>query len=115
MLCGATLVHAQSTAAFTAADELMAARTTPPVTNIGFGAPVGESLLATQRGGADMHVSENDLKATMTDTSARNLSTGSNIINDGSFANSNGLPMVVQNTGNNVIIQNSTILHLNLQ
>ena len=38
--------------------------------------------------------------------------TGSNAINEGSFANASGLSTVVQNTGANVLIQNATILNI---
>jgi hypothetical protein len=82
----------------------------------GFAAPVKESQLAAMRGGAEVIVvNQQDLSARMSNTSASNLTTGSNTINDGSFANSNGLPIVIQNSGNGVIIQNSTILNLNLK
>jgi len=80
-----------------------------------FGAPLANARLATQRGGQDLIVNEQKLKATLTDNSASNLNTGNNIITDGALAGVNGIPMVIQNSGNNVIIQNSTILNLNLK
>ena len=46
---------------------------------------------------------------------AHHLTTGSNAISDGAFAGASGLPIVVQNSGNNVLIQNSTILNLNVK
>jgi hypothetical protein len=40
--------------------------------------------------------------------------TGNNFINDGSFTNSQGLVSVIQNSGNNVIIQSSTIVNMTM-
>ena len=100
------------------ADDKAVAKTaaTPPRVQPGFAAPLQESRLATMRGGAEVVVvNQQDLSARMSNTSASNLTTGSNVITDGSFANSNGLPIVIQNSGNGVIIQNSTILNLNLR
>jgi hypothetical protein len=79
------------------------------------GAPLSESSLAVLRGGAEVLVNQQDLSAKMSNVSASNLTTGSNSITDGSFANANGLPIVIQNSGNGVIIQNSTILNLNVK
>ena len=44
-----------------------------------------------------------------------NVTTGANFITDGAFSNAGGVPMVVQNTGNNVLIQNSTILNIQVK
>jgi hypothetical protein len=38
-----------------------------------------------------------------------------NVISGGSFANSSGLPVVIQNSGANVLIQNATVINLQLQ
>jgi hypothetical protein len=38
--------------------------------------------------------------------------TGNNTITEGSFSNASGLPMVIQNTGANVLIQNATIVNI---
>lgn len=75
-----------------------------------------EKALSETRGGA-LTVVANDLtaKGTLTDNVASHLTTGTNIIDGNSFGNAAGLPMVIQNTGNNVLIQNSTILNLNLK
>lgn len=76
---------------------------------------VDERELAQQRGGADLHLNENHASAIVRDNVATNLSTGNNSINGESFSGMSGVPMVVQNSGNNVVIQNSTILNLQLQ
>lgn len=43
------------------------------------------------------------------------VSNGNNVVGDQAFANVNGIPTVVQNSGNNVIIQNSTIVNMTFQ
>lgn len=73
-----------------------------------------DESLAEARGGADLSVNENNLDATMEGNVASNLSTGNNTITESAFSNATGIPMVIQNSGNNVIIQNSTILNLQL-
>jgi hypothetical protein len=80
-----------------------------------FGSPLKNARLEAQRGGQDLVVNDQKLKATVTDNVASNLTTGNNVISEGAFAGTNGLPMVIQNSGNNVSIQNSTILNLNLK
>jgi hypothetical protein len=40
---------------------------------------------------------------------------GSNYIANGSFANASGVPMVVQNSGSNVLIQNATIINVQMK
>lgn len=80
-----------------------------------FGTPVGHARLDTQRGGQDMILNDQKLKATVSNNSASNLNTGNNLITDGALAGANGVPMVIQNSGNNVSIQNTTILNLNLK
>jgi hypothetical protein len=78
-----------------------------------------EERLDRQRGMADTHIeltnNTNNATATVGNNTASNLTTGNNVIRDGSFSNSSGIPMVIQNTGNNVVIQNATILNLKLQ
>jgi len=76
---------------------------------------VDDRELAQQRGGADLHLNENNASAIVSDNVAMNLSTGNNSINGDSFSGMSGVPMVVQNSGNNVVIQNSTILNLQMQ
>lgn len=83
----------------------------------GWGAAVDAAALAGLRGGADTRniANTNQLSGTVGDNSAANLVTGSNSIAGGAFANASGLPMVIQNSGNNVLIQNSTIVNVQLQ
>lgn len=41
--------------------------------------------------------------------------TGSNFVGDGAFAGISGFSTVIQNSGNNVLIQNATVLNLQFQ
>lgn len=67
--------------------------------------------LATQRGGTDsMLVSLQD--GSDYGNTATNTVSGGNIIESGAFSNSSGIPTVIQNSGNNVLIQNSTIVNV---
>jgi hypothetical protein len=56
-----------------------------------------------------------DVKASLENNRAINTVNGSNIITGDAFANASGLPVAVQNSGNNVIIQNAFILNLNVK
>jgi len=76
-----------------------------------------ESGLEALRGGAaERNIDNaNTLSGMVGGNVATNLATGNNSIAEGSFANASGLPMVIQNSGNNVLIQNSTIVNVQLQ
>ena len=79
----------------------------------GLGAPVSSETLAAQRGG-DEEIVNNSIRVTgqVSGNTARNVATGANNIQDGSFANSSGITSVVQNTGANVLIQSATIVNV---
>ncbi len=81
----------------------------------GFGAAIPDDQLAANRGGHTVEINSNNLDATLTDNQAISNITGSNLITSGAFAGANGMNTVIQNSGNNVIIQNATILNLKLQ
>lgn len=66
--------------------------------------------------GKDDHINtEAVLGGTVGNNTAINTVSGNNIIDSGSFANAQGLPMVIQNSGSNVLIQNATVINLRLQ
>lgn len=67
--------------------------------------------LASQRGGTDTHNDARIDGAVATNT-AVGVVTGANSIDAGSFANMAGIPVVIQNSGANVLIQNATIINL---
>lgn len=76
--------------------------------------PVALSVLAASRGGTQVF-NEMNLNGVVADNQAINLTTGGNTIAEGAFANASGLPMVVQNSGNNVLIQNATIVNVQVK
>lgn len=76
---------------------------------------IDDATLATSRGGSDSYLNQNNSTGTVQANVAENLTTGSNTISQSAFSNSSGIPIVIQNSGNNVLIQNSTILNLQLQ
>lgn len=77
---------------------------------------VDSRALAEQRGGSDAaSLSDMKLNGVVTDNRASNLTTGNNIITDGALAGVSGVPLVVQNSGNNVLIQNATIINVQLK
>lgn len=53
-----------------------------------------------------------ELDGTLSDNTAINSVTGGNTISNGAFASANGLTTAIQNSGNNVLIQNSTIVNV---
>ena len=78
-----------------------------------FGIALDADSLDTYRGGAQVH-NDMQLNGTTADNSARDVTTGTNTIGTGSFANMSGLPVVIQNSGANVLIQNAVILNLQM-
>lgn len=96
----APLVHAQSAA---------------PASPSGFTArAVDSATLAGQRGGSTLVRNDMNLTGTTADNTARNVNTGDNAISAGAFANMSGMPVVIQNSGANVLIQSAVILNLQM-
>lgn len=82
---------------------------------LALGMPVAPEQLAAQRGGFEVVQNDLQLNGAVANNSAVNVASGHNIISEGSFAHASGFPMVVQNTGSNVLIQNATIINLQVQ
>ena len=80
----------------------------------GFNQPVEADKLADYRGGTALASSDMQLSGTTANNTAVNVATGTNAISAGSFSNMSGLPIVIQNTGSNVLIQNAVILNLQM-
>jgi len=88
-----------------------------------FGAPVSASQLADQRGGAEtlsvdldeIHNEINENALLSENTVGSHVTTGANSISGGAFAGSSGISTVIQNTGNNVIIQDSTLVNVTMK
>ncbi|HJV01713.1 MAG TPA: hypothetical protein VJ752_14310 [Burkholderiaceae bacterium] len=78
-------------------------------------APVATERLAQLRGGTETVWNDMKLNGTVAGNSAVNVATGANIITNGSFSNASGLPVAIQNSGANVLIQNATIINVQLQ
>jgi hypothetical protein len=79
--------------------------------SFGVAVAIGPEELDSHRGG-DALISNMTLTGSVADNIANKVATGSNSINEGSFANASGLPTVIQNSGANVLIQNATILNV---
>lgn len=78
------------------------------------GVPATDALLDGARGGADTTDIDMRLTGSVTGNTATNVSSGANVITNGSFANMAGIPLVVQNSGANVLIQNATVINLRM-
>ncbi|MRW83997.1 hypothetical protein GJ698_07785 [Pseudoduganella sp. FT26W] len=92
--------------------ELIVAPADPP----GFdAAPAPAARLARLRGGADMVSNDMQLNGAVSGNAAVNVVTGANAISSGSFSNASGLPVAIQNSGANVLIQNATIINIQMQ
>jgi hypothetical protein len=79
-----------------------------------FDTALSDDQLAGQRGMA-LVTNTNDLDGYVYENSASDLVTGYNVVSDGSLAGNAGLATVIQNSGNNVLIQNATILNVQVQ
>jgi len=82
---------------------------------VSLGTPVAGKQLATLRGGAADTFNDMRLNGTTANNSATQVQTGTNIITEGALGNMTGIPVLIQNTGANVLIQNALILNLHLQ
>jgi hypothetical protein len=62
-----------------------------------------------------MALGRGGMSATLSNSTAVSTNvTTYNVIESGAFADANGIVSVIQNTGNNVIIQDSTVVNVNL-
>ncbi|MCV2218395.1 hypothetical protein [Thauera sp. Sel9] len=86
-----------------------------PASLTGFGRIIDTEVLDTQRGGSDVHLSEIHASGAVSEVQAYDLVTGHNIVSDNALAGAAGLPMVIQNSGNGVLIQNAVILNVQVQ
>jgi len=77
----------------------------------GLGESVDSATLEKLSGGT-LIVQNTNLTGTVSDNSADHLTTGDNTITGGSVAGATGFPTIIQNSGNNVLIQNATVLNV---
>lgn len=75
---------------------------------------LNDQALESSRGGT-LVLNDMKLDGIVSDNVAADIVTGSNIVTNGSFAGASGMPTLIQNTGNNVLIQNATIVNIQLQ
>ncbi len=85
---------------------------TPPTP---LGTAVSENTLALNRGGYALQINQNQLDARLYDNQAIGNITGTNSVSDSAFSGMSGFATIVQNSGNNVIVQNATILNVQLK
>jgi hypothetical protein len=70
---------------------------------------------ARGRDGANVTTLNNmNVRATLSGNQANNNVNGYNIIDHSSFAQASGITSVIQNSGNNVVIQDSTIVNVTI-
>ena len=81
----------------------------------GMGPAMSADQLGSYRGGTDIVSNDMELSGAVAGNSARNVSTGMNTISGGAFTNASGLPLVIQNSGANVLIQNATIINVQMK
>jgi len=75
------------------------------------GESVDSATLATLSGGT-LVMQNTNLNGTVSDNEADHVVTGDNVITGGSINGATGFPTVIQNSGNNVLIQNATVLNV---
>lgn len=77
----------------------------------GIGQAIETEALDGLRGGDDV---ENNvtLDGSVTGNTADRIVSGTNTIQDGAFANANGISTVIQNSGSNVLIQNGMVVNV---
>lgn len=78
-----------------------------------FATPVATDALDELRGGTDnktIITNVSDVNGKVDGNAAINTVSGANLVDGGAFGNAAGLSTVIQNSGNNVLIQNSTVV-----
>jgi hypothetical protein len=75
-------------------------------------AAASADTLDNARGGSDAIASDTRVQGGVNGNSATNVTTGNNVIQSGSFANTAGITVVFQNTGANVLMQHATVVNL---
>ena len=85
-----------------------------PATVDGFGQAVSPSSLQ-HYSGSSLVQNNQTITGTVANDTASQITTGSNAISGNSLEGASGLPSVVQNTGNNVLIQTGVIVNVQLK
>lgn len=87
---------------------------------LGAAAPISDEALGAESGKAQLQldklvVNDQDLNGVLQGNVATNTANGDNTISGDSFTDSNGFVTAIQNTGNNTLIQNSTIINISME
>ncbi|WP_229262844.1 hypothetical protein [Duganella radicis] len=77
--------------------------------------PVDDQRLAALHAGADTVNNEMRVNGAVTGNTTSNVVSGANTISSGAFSSASGLPVAIQNSGSNVLIQNATIINIHMQ
>ena len=86
---------------------------TVPVTGAAtFASPLPAASLVELRGGEAVTTNVVDVHGRVDGNTANNVTSGLNVIQDGSFGNASGITTVIQNSGSNVLIQNGTVVNV---
>ncbi|WP_267220417.1 hypothetical protein [Dyella silvae] len=88
-----------------------AVRVTGDTTPGALGESVDNTALAGMSGGT-MVIQDTTITGSVTSDTADHVISGDNLISGGSFAGAAGVPVVIQNSGSNVLIQNATVLNV---
>lgn len=83
-----------------------------------FGAATPAEQLQDMTGGTDTHVNNittQETNGTVENNSNFSIGNGANSVDGGAFGNAAGINTTIQNTGNNVLLQNSTIVTIRMQ
>lgn len=115
LVVGALLVNAACWPSQASANEAAQQTTTQDATGIFGIAAVDSEYLAISRGGAEVNLFDIKSDGVVGNNQASNLTTGNNWVTEGSFVGASGFSTVVQNSGNNVLIQNSTVINLQVK
>lgn len=113
IVAGLSLVIATSFSVFAEDSKHKAARV--------FNQAMPDTTLSDKRGGTDQHNSQtqiintNTVNGSVNDVTVLNNITGNNSIDGGAFTGAQGFPMVIQNSGNGVLIQNATVLNVTIE
>lgn len=116
LLCltgGALAANAPGSAAATPHNDKQQRTPSPAVD--GLGAPISASALQRYSGGSGVVQNNMNITGTVSNNTATHVATGDNTLTGDAFSNAAGLPSVVQNTGNNVLIQTGVIVNVQLK
>lgn len=102
-------MHSSIPAPVAAPEAAIDAAISPAPLIAGIGQAMGSDALDALRGGDDVGNTVN-IDGTVTGNTADRIVSGTNTIQDGAFANANGISTVIQNSGSNVLIQNGMVV-----